>query len=229
MIAKAIASQIIGQRIQQMWDYAKSIADERASNTMYDITTWKGYEKEMTFERVFRYIQAKIEDSIKDEEKDRQAYWEEELRKAQEAYDKIAQPSPEDIRASSEMWQSWKEADKEAFDAWMEAYGIKYGEAAETTDNQLSALQQGIQGITEDTAGALEAYMNGVSQQVYYQSDILTQIRDAVVMMDGDVQLGTQAQMLLQLQQSYAVQMAIQSILEGWSAPNGMAVRVEMN
>lgn len=70
--------------------------------------------------------------------------------------------------------------------------------------------------------------MNGVSQQVYYQSEILTQIRDAVVMMDGDVQLGTQAQMLLQLQQSYAVQMAIQTILEGWSSPNGLAVRVEM-
>jgi hypothetical protein len=70
--------------------------------------------------------------------------------------------------------------------------------------------------------------MNGVSQQVYYQSEVLTQIRDAVVMMDGDVQLGTQAQMLLQLQQSYAVQMAIQTILEGWSSPNGLAVRVEM-
>lgn len=102
----------------------------------------------------------------------------------------------------------------------------KFGESSET---QLSALQQGIQGITEDTAGALEGYMNGVSQQVYYQSEILTQIRDAVVVFDGDVQLGTLSQMLLQLQQSYAVQMAIQSILEGWSSPNGMAVRVEMN
>lgn len=98
----------------------------------------------------------------------------------------------------------------------------------ESSQQSLSALQQGIQGVTETTAGALEAYMNGVSQQVYYQSEILTQIRDAVVVMDGDVQLGTQAQMLLQLQQSYAVQMAIQSILEGWSSPNGMAVRVEM-
>lgn len=228
MIAKAIASKIIGQRIQQMWDYAKSIADERASNTMYDVTTWKGYEKEMTFERAFRYIQAKIEDSIKDEEKDRQAYWEEELRKAQEAYDKIAQPSPEDIRASSEMWQSWKDADKEAFDAWMEAYGIKYGEAAETTDNQLSALQQGIQGITEDTAGALEAYMNGVSQQVYYQSDLLTQIRDAVVGFNLDVQVASMSQILLQLRSSYEMQTAIHSMLEGWSSPNGMSVRVEM-
>ena len=93
---------------------------------------------------------------------------------------------------------------------------------------ELSALQQGIQGITEDTAGALEAYMNGVSQQVYYQSDILTQIRDILIGGDADIQLGVQGQMLLQLQQSFQVQMAIQSILEGWSSPNGLAVRVEM-
>lgn len=94
--------------------------------------------------------------------------------------------------------------------------------------SNLSALQQGIQGITEDTAGALEAYMNIVSQQVFLHSDLLTQIRDAVVMMSGDVQLATQAQMLLQLQQSYSVQMAIQAILEGWTNANGMAVRVEL-
>lgn len=95
-------------------------------------------------------------------------------------------------------------------------------------EKTLSALQQGIQGITEDTAGAIEAYMNGVSQQVYLHSDLLTQIRDAVVAIDSDAQLGVQAQMLLQLQQSYAIQVAIQGILNGWSTPSGLAVRVEM-
>ena len=92
----------------------------------------------------------------------------------------------------------------------------------------LSALQQGIQSITEDTAGALEAYMNSVSQQVYYQSDILTQIRDAVVMFNTDVQVATIGQILLQLQASYQVQMTIQNTLAGWSSPNGQSVRVEM-
>lgn len=101
-----------------------------------------------------------------------------------------------------------------------------FGESA--SEDKLSALQQGIQGITEDTASALEGYMNGVSQQVYLQSDLLTQIRDAVVMIDSDTQMGVQAQMLLQLQQTYAVQMAIQNILQGWSNPSGMAMRVEM-
>ena len=96
------------------------------------------------------------------------------------------------------------------------------------TTPELSALQAGIKGITEETAGALEAYMNGVLQQVYLHSQLLTEIRDALTGTDGDVSLATNAQMLLQLQQSYQVQMAIQTILEGWSSPSGLAVRVEM-
>jgi len=105
----------------------------------------------------------------------------------------------------------------------------RYGLFEDQSNKTLSALQQGIQGITEDTAGALEAYMNGVSQQVYLQSDLLTQIRDAVVGLNADVQLATQAQILLQLQQSYAVQMAIQGILAGVLNPSGRAFVVELN
>ena len=104
-------------------------------------------------------------------------------------------------------------------------YGIKFGEG---TNKELSQLQQGIQGITEDTASALEAYMNGVSQQVYLQSDLLTQIRDIMVGYDFTLQSATNAEILLSLQQSYQVQMAIQSILVGWSNASGQAVRVEM-
>ena len=93
---------------------------------------------------------------------------------------------------------------------------------------KLSSLQQGISGVTEETAGALEAITNGISQQCYLQSDLLTQIRDAVVTMDNDVQIATQAQILLQLQQSFAVHMAIQNILEGVLNPSGRAFNVEL-
>ena len=96
------------------------------------------------------------------------------------------------------------------------------------TSSELSALQQGIQGITEETAGALEAYMNGVSQQVYYQSDILTQIRDILVNFGGDVTIATNAQMLFQLQQSFQVQMTIQNVLTGVLNASGLAFRVEL-
>ena len=93
---------------------------------------------------------------------------------------------------------------------------------------QLSALQQGITNISETTAEALEAYMNSVSQQVYYQSDILTQIRDILVNFGGDITIATNAQILFELQQSTQIQMSIQSILQGWSNASGLAVRVEL-
>lgn len=108
------------------------------------------------------------------------------------------------------------------------ALGIAYGVDSDTNKN-LSNLQQGIQGITEDTAGAIEAYMNSVSQQVYLQSDLMMQIRDAVVGLDIDIQTATISQMLLQLQQSYAIQVAIQNTLNGALNPSGRAFMVELN
>ena len=111
------------------------------------------------------------------------------------------------------------------FPQFMETWGYKFGQDSEKT---LSALQRGIQGVSEQTAGAIESYMNGVSQQVYLHSTILTQIRDAVVAMNGDIQLDVQGQMLLQLQQSYQVQMSIESILQGVLVPSGRAFAVEL-
>ena len=108
-------------------------------------------------------------------------------------------------------------------------YGyLGIGQGSGNNNKNLSALQQGIQSITEDTAGALEAYMNGVSQQVYYQSEVLTQIRDAVVTLDNDVMLGTQAQMLLQLQNTYVLMQTMASLMNGWTLPNGQGIRVEL-
>ena len=106
----------------------------------------------------------------------------------------------------------------------------RLGIVSKTQDesNELSALQQGLQSMSESTANALEAYANSISQQVYYQSDLLTQIRDAVVGFDLDVQVATMGQILLQLQASYNVQMSIQGILDGWNNPSGQAVRVEL-
>lgn len=95
--------------------------------------------------------------------------------------------------------------------------------------NKLSALQQGIQGVTEDTAGAIEAYMNIVAQRVFEQNLYLQEIRDHLNNFDLDVQLGTLSQMLLQLQQSYLVQQNIETILNGVLNPSGRAIVVELN
>jgi hypothetical protein len=95
-------------------------------------------------------------------------------------------------------------------------------------ENKLSQLQQGIQGITENQAGALEAYWNANTQQQYVQSDLLREIRNLLAGGDADIQTGVQAQMLLQLQQSYQVQMSIENILQGALNPSGRAFSVQL-
>ena len=98
----------------------------------------------------------------------------------------------------------------------------------ENNTKELSALQQGLQSMSESTAESLEAYMNSVSQQVYLHSDLLTQIRDAVVGFDIDVQTASLSQILLQLQTNYIVMQSMQSMMEGWTTPSGQGIRVEL-
>lgn len=98
-------------------------------------------------------------------------------------------------------------------------------------DKNLSALQQGIQGITEDTAGALEAMMNGISQQVYLQSEYLRQIVEFINIdadpMD-DVKVASLSQILLQLQTNYTLMQTIDTRMENWSTATGNGIRVEL-
>ena len=133
--------------------------------------------------------------------------------------------TPSDVSSVKQEATEMKDDAKKTFEAYMDAFGILFGQ---DSTKELSALQQGIQGITEDTAGALESYMNIVSQRMFEQGSLIREIRDVVVGFDTDVQTATQAQMLLQLQQSYAVQMAIQGILEGVLNPSGRAFSVEL-
>ena len=120
-----------------------------------------------------------------------------------------------------DMMMSAADGLKEGLGDW-----YKFGELAD--GQKLSNLQQGISSITEDTAGSIEAYLNGISQQIYLHSSQLEEIKALMQGWDFDVSLGTMSQILLQLQSSYQVQMTIQNTLLGWSSPNGMSVRVEM-
>jgi hypothetical protein len=102
----------------------------------------------------------------------------------------------------------------------MNALGINYGSGK---NNNLSDLQQGIQSVSEETAGALEGYMNGVSGQVYLHTTQLQQLLN-----NSNVSLGVQSQILLALQNGYQIQQSIQNILYGWSSSNGRSVKVEL-
>lgn len=99
--------------------------------------------------------------------------------------------------------------------------GIEFGSGVK--DAALSSLQKGIQGITEEQAGALEAYMNMVSQQVFQQTTIMQGIWDMT-----NVNAGTMSQMLLQMRSSYQILQAIQvwTVNISTAAGNGVNVRI---
>ena len=139
---------------------------------------------------------------------------------AQDAYNQADTINPDDVSWLKNQETTLEAGTKSSFEAIMSAFGIKYGD--QKTSN-LSGLQQGIQSITEEQAVALEGYMNGVSGQVYLHSTYLQQIAA-----NSNVSLGTQSQMLLNLQNSYTVLMGLQQLLSGWSSQNERSVRVEI-
>lgn len=147
---------------------------------------------------------------------------------SQNALEDATTPTMDDVRTYASQLRNVS-PELEAYIGELENILREMGLIKDTTSEQaLSKLQQGIQGITEDTAGAIEAYMNSVNQQVYLQSDLLTQIRDTILGFELDIQVATLGQMLLQLQQSYQVQQSIENILQNVLNPSGRAFSVEL-
>lgn len=239
MIMKAIVSRVVGDRIEQMWNQVKAVTEQRGAGdkkrieeltkklsdaqdeamnaqSSYEQSLNGGWAAFITAERKQRLDTANKElERIKAQ-----------LAQAEKDYAKAIEPTKEDIDSMREMAAGWRDDVKKEFEYWMGAFGIGFGEGAD--NKQLSALQQGLQSVTETTAGAIEAYMNGVSQQVYLHSDLLTQIRDAVVGFDIDVQTASLSQILLQLQTNYIVMQSMHSMMEGWTTPSGQGIRVEL-
>ena len=234
MIVKSITSRIVASYLDKIWEDFENRLKERSKNEA------DAYAKaQAENEEVQNMSDKEIRRQLAEQNWGNWTY-----------YYRISQ---EEVDAYREMYEAAEKAAKAALDAATEiddsdidyilgetskiseelsqkladAIG-KYYTFGQDSEKNLSALQQGIQGITEETAGALEAYMNNVSQQMYVHTELLTQIRDAIVTLDGDVQLATQAQMLLQLQQSYQVQMTIQNILQGVLNPSARAFQVEL-
>lgn len=217
MIVKAIAGRVIGDKIQAMFDAVKKATTDRADNTLYG-------NSGMTYAEAIQREEARVAAFKKYGDMAQADAAQKVLNQMLKEYEDIARTTPTDLARAKANVQSWRDEVNRDFLSYMDLYGIK----PETADKQLSALQQGIQGITEDTAGALEAITNGMLQQSYLQSDLLTQIRDTILEFNLDVQMGVLSEILLQLQSSYQIQMSIRDTLRGWSNASGMAVRVEM-
>jgi len=231
IIMKAIVSRVVGDKIQEMWDMVDQTVKERGEPYTQKMDAIS--EKMAENDKLIGDLEMQMEHGWAPflyEEQLKRAYayrdqLEAMMKQIQEDYNKAITPTPDDVDVVRNLGQEWREGVKEEFEAWMKAFGIGYGE---DSDKQLSSLQQGIQAMNESTAEGLTAYMNGVSQQVYYHSAILEEIRDTVVGFDMDVQLASLSQILLQLQTNYVVMQAMKSMMEGWTVPSGQGIRVEL-
>lgn len=240
MIMKSIVSRVVGQYMDRLWNdidqrissrskkeadaYAKAQEENSSMKNMSDdeVLAHMGYDQYQILILRNKY-NAQYKKLVEDY---RKAAADAE-QSTKQALDTVSAINDSDISwVIGQLSQTTPELAERLKEMISQYY--TFGDKAAEDGNQLSALQQGIQGVTEETAGALEAYMNSVSQQVYLHSDLLTQIRDAVVGFDLDVQTATVSQILLQLQSSYQTQQAIQHILEGVLVPSGRAFAVEL-
>lgn len=238
MIMKAIVSNVIGNRLQELFDRIQQTARERAKKEEEAYASaYKEFESSSKWaDKLGEYAEFYNFDPYADKvlgdknklisREEWEELWKKRLEFLKKQYEAAMTPTPDDVQGVRDDMKNWRDSVKEEFMAYMDAFGIKYGQ--DSTAN-LSALQQGISQISEQTANSIEAYLNGVSQQVYLQSDLLTQIRDIIVGFNLDIHLDVMSQMLLQLQNSYQVQMSIQNMLEGALNPSGRAFMVELN
>ena len=241
MIMKSIISRVVSQYLNQIWDSIDQRINDRSQEERNEYIKAQSnaervrgmsdeeLKREMVMQRTDNFLDlVDMWNTITDKDI-------EEYRKAVAAEEKAAK---ERLDAASEFTGSdvdyimgqitevMPELGQKLKDILGEYY--KFGESSEA---QLSGLQQGIQGITETTAGALEAYMNGVSQQVYLQSEYLRQICEVMTFDEDpmdDVKVASLSQILLQLRSSYEIQNAIHSLLNGWSSDDMRSIRVEM-
>ena len=87
------------------------------------------------------------------------------LQSLRQSLEKIREESPETLKAFDE-----------AMKAIADTLGFDFGAGADAESN-LSALQQGIQGVTEQTAEALEALLNSIRFFVAKQTEDIAAIR----------------------------------------------------
>lgn len=99
--------------------------------------------------------------------------------------------------------------------------GIEFGSGVK--DAALSSLQKGISSVSEETARAIEAYLNMVSGQVFQQTAIMQSIEHIV-----NVNAGTNSQILLQLRAEYQLLQAINVWAIGITSPAGNSIQVRL-
>lgn len=239
MIMKSIVSRVVATYVDQLWDDMDARIKNRSQAESDALAAATKRRQELESMDVYEYGESqgiaaygmKRIDSLRekyqkllDSERDAARAAEE---AARQNYEAASQMNDSDI---TNLISELAEIKPELGERLKEIFG-EYYKFGETQDKELSALQQGIQGVSETTAGAIEAYLNGMSQQAYLRNDYLRQIVEMMSMqsdINDDAKIASLSQILLQLQTNYNVMMSMHSIMEGWSVPSGQGIRVEL-
>lgn len=129
--------------------------------------------------------------------------------------------TPEEARQIADLSKQLTPLINEDLKNIMSSLGIAFGSGVK--DAALSSLQKGIQGVTEETAGAIESYLNLVSAQCFQQTNLQQQMVNLM-----QVNTGTNSQVLLSLRESFQVLSAIREWTINISTPAGNGVRVQL-
>lgn len=246
MIKQVISTEILAPKFKKIFDKINEEVSKRGEKASDDIVKAKeDYEnnkeyvqkwsdwyvrKGDEFKRAMNYYDLQklykegwVDSSFSEWDAAQQRH----IKDLEDAYTEATSWTLDDVERYAELLKSMQgdyEAAEEATREAAERLGLRMGDKA----GNLSALQAGIQGITEDTAGALEALLNGISQHIYLNSDVLVEIRDTLQTFDVDGCLGIQAQILLELQTGFQTVNAMRSMMENWQNAAGNGIRVEL-
>lgn len=105
--------------------------------------------------------------------------------------------------------------------SFVEGWGLDAGDFAK--GSKLSGLQKGIQSITEQTAGELQAVTMNMLGQMYEQNNYLLDINNLM-----NVQVANSSQILLQLRADYQMLQSMRVWMDSVTSPIGNSIQVRL-
>lgn len=220
MIMKAIVGKVLGSKIEEMMDEIQQRIDARTTDeeSAYQRAlantekTDSVLMKDLGMSKKDKGVQAAIE-------RLRQKYLKD-LEQAEKNLNEASNIDASDVDFARQWGEDLKQHLQTNFPGLMEEFGIKFGEA---TENGLSGLQKGISSMSEETAGAIEAYLNIINSQVFQQTALQQQMVNLMTLNSG-----TNSQILLSLRAEFQILQSLQLWATNitTAAGNGINVRI---
>lgn len=136
--------------------------------------------------------------------------------------------NPSDLELSTEEAKKWVDAVQTSLPQLNEAlenyFNAMQQAGVDISGGELSGLQKGIQGVTEETAQIIEAYLNSIRFFVAENNTYLSQIASAFS--NGEMENPMVSQLRVIAQQTSAINTLLQSLTKGGHTLGGVGLKV---